>query len=138
MPIGDPHDNTAPVAITGLGLIPKADYSIGVAAVANVNIAASIAGQTINGYVLAEPDLVLLTAQTTGSQNGVYEVVDGAPPIRVGDFDTSAEFTADRAFVETVGNNVGRRWFFANEGAFTLGSTTPLFVEDKAYPVSLS
>lgn len=137
MPLGDAHDNTAPTAITGLGLVPKVDYPVGVAAIANVNIASSILGQTVNGYVLAEADHILLTAQTTGSQNGIYEVQDGSPPTRVGDFDTSAEFTADRAFVETVGNNVGRRWYFANEGAFTLDTTTPIFVEDNATAISL-
>ena len=66
-----------------LGLAIKAPVHVG----AFVNVASlSGIGQTINGYVVADKDRVLLTAQTDPIDNGIYSVRDSAW-VRDGDFD---------------------------------------------------
>jgi hypothetical protein len=61
------------------------------AATANVNI--SSPGATFDGTTAANGNRVLLPAQTTGTQNGIY-IFNGAASAmtRATDFDTSAEF----------------------------------------------
>jgi hypothetical protein len=48
------------------------------AAVATANVSSLSGLQTIDGYTLAATDLVLLTAQTTTSQNGIWTAASGS------------------------------------------------------------
>lgn len=144
MPLSDPFDNTAPLRATApvLPLIPKGDLQGQVAATTNVNIAATLDGVSINGFAVQVGDYVLLPAQTAPADNGVY-TVNASPnvPTRATEFNTAAEFEAMRdslqGFVETQGNNIGRRWNLVTQGAIVLGTTALIFAEDKAVAASV-
>jgi len=53
----------------------------------NVTLSSIIAGYVIDGVTLSAGNDVLVTAQTTGSQNGIYTVQTSSPPVRRNDFD---------------------------------------------------
>lgn len=99
-----------------------AKASVRVASTVNVNIASP--GTTIDGVTMANGDRVLLTGQTTASQNGIY-VFNGsaAAMTRATDADTNAKVTAGMFTFTEEGTNADKGWVLATDGAVTLGTT---------------
>jgi len=88
--------------------------------------------QTVDGVVLVAGDRVLVKDQSTGSQNGIYVVVDAGAWTRAIDFDntpgtevTSGAFT----FVEEGTVNADSGWVLTTNGAITLGTTALTFAQ---------
>ena len=82
-----------------------------VATNANVNLANALeAGDVIDGITLVAGDRVLVKAQTTTSQNGIYVVQSSGAAVRATDFDTPTEIVpGDFVYVSlgSVYNNTG-------------------------------
>lgn len=93
---------------------------------ANVNIAAP--GTTIDGLTAANGDIFLLTAQTTGTQNGPY-VFNGAAAAmtRATNWDSTAEAVIGSYWVVAEGTKSDSFALLTNDTAITLGTTTPAF-----------
>jgi hypothetical protein len=86
-------------------------------------------GATIDGVTLAVNDRVLLLAQTTGSENGIY-VFNGAssPLTRASDFNTSAKVSAGDALSVAEGSVNGDKTFvLVTDNPITLGTTSLAF-----------
>lgn len=97
-----------------------------VALATNVNLAAP--GATLDGVTMAGGDRVLLTGQTTASQNGLYTWVSALTSMgRSTDADTSAEVAGMAALVDE--GTYTKRWFFLPLTTLTLGTTSLSFVE---------
>lgn len=100
------------------------DSKPSVRAVATTNIALT-GTQTIDGIALVANDRVLLTGQTTGTENGVYVVAAGAWA-RAVDADATGEITPGATwFVEEGTGNGASTWRTANTGTITIGTTVP-------------
>lgn len=100
--------------------------SVRVATVGNITLSGV---QTIDGVSVVAGDRVLVKDQTTGTQNGIYEVKTGAW-VRTVDADTSAKINAGMfTFVEEGNTNADSGWVLSNDGAVTLGSTSLAFVQ---------
>lgn len=99
--------NTDPVVID-TSLINIARYRDPVRAVATTNLTRS-GLQTIDGVSLISGDRVLLTAQSTPSENGVYSVTSGSWS-RSALENTSAGMKAGATWYVLEGSNAGRFW----------------------------
>lgn len=109
------------VDIVAQGLDPKA--SVRAATTGNITLSGT---QTVDGTALVDGDRVLVKAQTTASQNGIYVVHAGAWT-RSTDADTSAKVTAGMfCFVEEGTTNGATGWNLLTRGA-TLGTTSLVF-----------
>ncbi len=89
------------------------------------NITLSAPGATIDGVTLANNDRVLLIAQSTASENGIY-VFHGASSAltRAGDADTSAKLTPGTALSVTEGSvNGDKTYVLVTDAPITLGTT---------------
>jgi hypothetical protein len=120
---------TSRVAAEASGLLawkPPVD----VVAVANV---ASLSGlQTIDGVTGAEGLAVLLTAQSTGAQNGPYLMSAGGWTRR-GDMDTSSECVVGSGWRVTRGTLAGRQyWLSGPVGTVITLNTTALTISEVA------
>lgn len=96
--------------------------SVRVVSVANI---ASLSGlaTAVDGVTLSAGDRVLLTAQSTASQNGVYVAASGAWA-RAADADQTGEITPGAFWFVEEGTTYGKtQWRCNNTGAVTLGST---------------
>lgn len=104
-------------AIQGLNVKTSAR----VASAANVTVATP--GTAIDGVTLTSGDRVLLMAQTTGSQNGLY-VFNGSSSAmtRTADADTAAEVQSAFVFVEE-GTSADNGFVMATNAPITLGTT---------------
>lgn len=91
--------------------------------VATTNI--SLSGtQTIDGIAANVGDRVLVTAQTTGTNNGIYVVSAGAWA-RAGDSDASGEFNGGQMMWVSQGSVYGNSfWYMATPPPITMGSTS--------------
>ncbi len=69
----------------------------------NIDLTSNLVGQTIDGVTLADGDRVALFDQTTGSENGIYDVITGA-----GNSVRSSGFS--------VGDEARNYTFFSSEG----------------------
>lgn len=99
-----------------------------VAAVALANVAALSGTQTIDAVALAVGNRVLLTAQTTASQNGVWVVQIGAWTRPVVEGSTTAELDTGAMWLATQGTvGAGTQWRLATTGTITPG-TTPISI----------
>lgn len=116
-----------------------------VVAVANVNTAAP--GATRDGVTLVSGDRMLLTAQTAGSENGLW-VWNGASSAltRPIDFDTSSDVTQGHLVAVAAGTiYFDSVWLCTTDGAITLGTTALAYkkiipainMRDDARPVDL-
>jgi hypothetical protein len=100
--------------------------SVRVAATSNVSLAAP--GATIDGVALAANDVVLLTGQTTASQNGPYVwTAAGSALTRAANWDTSAEAVLGSYWVVREGSNADTFALLTNDTAVTLGTTSLTF-----------
>lgn len=99
--------------------------SVRVAATSNVNTATP--GATIDGVTMVNGDVVLLTAQTTGSQNGPYVWTGASTALtRAANWDTQAEAVLGSYWIVREGTNADRFSLLTND-SFTLGTTTGTF-----------
>lgn len=89
-------------------------------AVANLTVASAIvAGATVDGVLLATGDRVLLTAQTTPSENGPYTVVaSGAAPRAAAAIEANTVFAVNEGtlFHDTL-------WWVTTNNTITVGTT---------------
>lgn len=94
-----------------------------VRAVSTANITLS-GTQTIDGVALAVGNDVLVTGQSTASQNGVYTVAAAAWARRTEE-DAANELIAGATWLVTEGTaNAGSSWRLATIGAITVGTTS--------------
>ena len=99
-----------------------------VRAATTVNVTLSGA-QTVDGVSLVAGDRVLVKAQTTGSENGIYVVAAGAWT-RATDSNTSALMKSGTYCFVTEGIlNADSGWILSTDGTITLGSTALSFVQ---------
>lgn len=110
-------------ALSG-GLVFKG--SVRVASGANVSV--TNAPATVDGVAPTNGDVVLLTAQTTGTEGGPW-VWNGAGSAmaRPANWDTSAEAAPGSLWVVVQGTYDNQLVVLTND-SFTLGTTTPTFV----------
>lgn len=100
-------------------------YGEAVKTVATTNI--SLSGtQTINGYAAVATDRVLLTAQTTQSENGVWIVAAGAWT-RATDSDSDAELR-NYVYAITGGTYSGWKYKNSNNSAITVDTTALTYI----------
>lgn len=85
--------------------------------------------QTIDGVVGAADDRVLVKDQTTGSENGLYDMKSGAW-VRSSDADTDAEVSAGlAAFVEEGTVNADTGWVLTTNDPIVVGTTALTFTQ---------
>tara|TARA_B100001057_G_scaffold227388_2_gene227763 strand:+ start:4746 stop:6305 length:1560 start_codon:yes stop_codon:yes gene_type:complete len=110
------------------------DYksSVRVVTVANVSLSGG-ASTTVDGVTLVANDRVLVTAQSTASQNGIYRVkVLGSGSngtwVRAKDADTTADVTAGLVVMITEGTTYAdTQWKLTTNDPITLGTTSLAF-----------
>jgi len=129
-----PVDDAATgVAATGQ-IVVRLPTAARVVSVANVTLAGG-APNTVDGVSLSAGDLVLCTAQTAGSENGLYSVTtlgtgtDGTWT-RATSMDAAAEVWQYRTFNITEGTvYANSSWEITTAGPFTLGTTALAFAQ---------
>lgn len=106
------------------GLVLKG--TVRAAATASITVASP--GTTIDGITASNGDIFLLTAQSTGSQNGPYVFNgSGSAMTRATNWDTSGEATLGSYWIVREGTNADKFAILTNDTAITLGTTTPTF-----------
>jgi hypothetical protein len=104
------------------GLDTKA--SVRVATTSNITLSGE---QTIDGVAVVVGDRVLVKDQSTGAQNGIYDVLVGAWA-RSSDADTSAKVTSGLyTFVSEGTTNSDNGWVLITDGVIVLDVTTLVF-----------
>lgn len=101
--------------------------SVKAATTSNITLSGT---QTIDGYALVAGDRVLVKDQSTGSQNGIYEVAAGAWT-RTLDADTDSELPGSFTFVENGTTNIGSGWVTPTN-PITLGVTSISYTQFSA------
>jgi hypothetical protein len=103
--------------------------AVRVAATSNITLATP--GAAIDGVTLSNGDRVLLTAQSTGSQNGIYDFNGAATAMtRSADADSNDEVKPGTSvFVSEGGANGNSSWQLTTDGPITLGSTSLTFAQ---------
>lgn len=92
------------------------------------NITLATPGATIDGVAPTSGDVILLTGQSTGSQNGPYIWTGSAAALtRPANWDTTAEAVPGSMWVVQQGTFDNQLAIMSND-TFTLGSTTATFV----------
>lgn len=110
-------DNTVQSAAAGIDSKP----SVRVVTTANITLSGA---QTIDSVSVIAGDRVLVRAQSTASQNGVYVCAAGAWS-RAVDADATGELTPGAFwFVEEGTTNGKTQWRIENTGAITVGTTS--------------
>jgi hypothetical protein len=100
--------------------------SVRVATTANITLSGT---QTIDGISVVAGDRVLVKAQSTGSQNGVYVVAAGSWS-RATDADSDAKVNPGMfCFVEEGTVNADSGWVLSSNAPTTLGSTALTFAQ---------
>lgn len=104
--------------------------TIAITAGAAVNVDISSAPAAIGGVTLTSGDRVLLTGQTTASQNGIY-VFNGASSAmtRATDANSSAKVTPNMYVWVEEGNAADSAWVLTTNGPITLDSTSLTFAK---------
>lgn len=108
------------------------DYkdSVRVAARSNINLPSSIL--VLDGITLQNADRVLLTGQTSPSQNGIYVWSSTTSKLtRAFDADSSAEVTAGmQVYVEEGITSANTYWTLVTTGTIQIGTTPLTFIRD--------
>jgi hypothetical protein len=100
--------------------------SVRAAVTTNVNLASP--GTTLDGLTAANGEIYLLTAQTTGSQDGPYVYNgSGSAMTRATNWDTSGEAVLGSYWIVREGTKADTFALLTNDSAITLGTTTPVF-----------
>lgn len=122
---------------TGLNLTKHQDapavLHVPVRVVATSNITISSPGATINGIAMSAGDRVLLTAQTTGSQNGLW-VWNASASAMTRPTDYPAAGTVQAFYgmeVEVLAGSsyAGTCWYISTTGAITIDTTSVTFTQ---------
>lgn len=102
-------------------------------AVATANVATLSGTTTIDGVALVAGDLVLLTAQTTGSQNGPWTIAAGAwtRPAWYPSAGTAQAFANAEFGVREGTANSGAIYYITTSGAITIDTTSVAFAQSK-------
>ena len=101
--------------------------SVRVATTGNITLSGT---QTIDGISLSAGDRVLVKDQSTGSENGIYDVVSGGSWTRSADANTSAEVTSGMfTFVEEGTTNADSGFVLTTDGTITLDTTSLSFTQ---------
>lgn len=88
----------------------------------NVTISTALnSGDSIDGVTLANGDLVLVNAQSTASQNGIYVV--GVTPVRSPEFDTYNEHPGALIVVQEGSTYADTAWLCTSNAGGTLNTT---------------
>jgi len=97
-----------------------------VRAVAVTNITLTAPGSAIDGVTLATGDRVLLTAQTTASQNGIYDFNGASSTLtRSADADSDAEVKpGTQVFVSEGSTNGNTTFQLTTDGPIVVGTTS--------------
>ncbi len=97
-----------------------------VRASSNINIATP--GTTVDGVAMVSGDSVLLTNQTTASQNGIYVWTGSATALtRRGDADTATNLVPGTYVFVNEGSSADSAWVLTTNGPITLGTTNLTF-----------
>jgi hypothetical protein len=105
------------------------DWKASVRAASTANVSLAAPGTTLDGVTLASGDRILLLAQTTGSQNGIYVWTGSAAALtRATDADASAEVTGGMAVTVTEGTvNADKVFVLTTNDPITLDTTSLAF-----------
>lgn len=97
-----------------------------VRASATANVTLAVPGATMDGVTLAANDRVLLKAQTTGSENGIWVWTGAAAALtRAVDADTGSELAPGTSVTVTEGTANGDKAFLiVSDAAVTIGTTS--------------
>lgn len=125
---------TATVAATSA--LPAGTYANGTSGVGATFTVTATGTTTVDGHVLAANDLVLVTAQASAFQNGLYTVTTAGTTgvstvlTRHADMDQAAEFSGALVPVGSTGTSNGNSLWLANpSGTVTVGTTSIPFTE---------
>jgi uncharacterized cupin superfamily protein len=100
--------------------------SVKVATTANITLSGT---QTIDGVAVSADERVLVKAQSTGSENGIYDCKAGTWA-RSSDFDADSEVTSGAfVFVEQGTTNADSGFVLTTDGTITVGSTALSFTQ---------
>lgn len=100
--------------------------SVRVIATSNITLSGL---QTIDGITVVANDRVLVTGQSTASQNGVY-IASSSAWARATDADTTGEVTPGSMWFIEEGTAYGKtQWRCSNTGTITIGSTSITIVQ---------
>lgn len=98
-------------------------------AVVGTNVSLTTPGATLDGVTMTNPMTVLLTGQTTGSQNGPYVWTGpSATMTRALNWATTAQAVLGSFWIVEQGTNADNIAICQNDTAITIGTTTPTFV----------
>ena len=114
------------------------DYkaSVRVVSTSNVNLSGG-APTSVDGVTLVANDRVLVTGQSTGSQNGIYRVKtlgtgSNGTWVRSKDADTNDDVTAGIVIMVTEGSsNADKQFKLTTNDPITVGTTALTFTERK-------
>lgn len=113
------------VAASAQGLDVKG--SVRVATTENITLSGT---QTIDGVALSAGDRVLVKDQSTGSENGLYVVVDGGSWTRTDDANSDADVTAGLFTFVTEGSSYADTgWVLSTNDTITLDTTALTFTQ---------
>jgi phage-related tail fiber protein len=100
------------------------------ASVANGSMATAYEdGDTVDGVTLATGDRILIRAQTSGDENGIYVVQASGTPLRAADYDIGAKVLAGHLVPVSEGTvNAGTVWQMNATGTITVGTTSLTYV----------
>lgn len=120
--------NYVDTSISGVagGLVLKGAVTC---AVVGTNVSLTTPGATLDGVTMASGNIVLLTGQTTGSQNGPYVWTGASSTLtRALNWATSAQAVLGSFWIVEQGTNADNIAVCQNDTAITIGTTTPTFV----------
>jgi len=114
--------------------------TVDVVATSNVSISTGLAaGQTIDGVTLTTGMRVLLTAQSTGSQNGIYDVPSSGSASRSADSNTALLMPSGITVAVTQGAAGARSsYLHTTAPGYTLGTTALTFAKRNNQDVTSS
>jgi uncharacterized cupin superfamily protein len=79
--------------------------------------------QTIDGVAVVADDRVLLTGQTTASENGIYDA-DTSTWTRAKDWDGTYDVVTGTLIYVTAGTSNSGWWYVSTTGTITVGTTS--------------
>lgn len=95
----------------------------------DTNVTTTSPGASLDGVTMATNDRVLLTGQSTGSQNGLW-IWNGAASAmtRPTDFDSDAD-ASGAAIMITEGTSASQQWVLTTDSPITIGTTSLTWVQ---------
>lgn len=111
--------------------------SVRCATTGNVTIANALnVGDVVDGVTLEDGDLVLVKAQSTASQNGIY--VAGVSPARDARYDSFAELAGLLVTIQEGSTHDDEIWLCTSTAGGTIDVDNVVFVETAVTPTNLS